>query len=102
MLEAEQCHVTKHTDGAYLNFSQFYPEINNKLSFFFYDSIFFFIANTYTKDSLKTVQIHGKITEEKKREYWELQFFDIERKGNGACGTERTEGPSADRTNQKL
>ena len=33
---------------------------NDKLLFFI---SFIFIANTYTKDSLKTVQIHGKIAE---------------------------------------
>lgn len=38
---------------------------------------------------------------EKKKEYWERQFFDIERKGNGACRAERMDGPSGDRTNTK-
>lgn len=38
---------------------------------------------------------------EKKKEYWEHQFFDIERKGNGARGAERMDGPSGDRTNEK-
>lgn len=59
----------------------------------------FFIANTYTKDSLKTVQIHSEIAGgKKKKEYWNHQFFDTERKGNGACRAERMDGPSGDRT----
>lgn len=71
--------------------------------FFFFNSIFFFIANTYTKDSLKTVQIHGKIAREGEgggKDYWKHQFFDIEREGNGAERKGWT-GPSGDRTKQK-
>lgn len=55
----------------------------------FFNSIFFFIANTYTKVSLKTVQIHGKIAGRGVNDYWNHQFFDTQRKGNGACRAER-------------
>lgn len=34
-------------------------------------------------------------------DYWKHQFFDIEREGNGACGAERMDGSSCDRTKKK-
>lgn len=64
-----------------------------------------FIANTYTKDVVKTVQIHFKIAGWRwgggrvggggPGRHW---FFDTERKGNGACGAERMDGPPGGRT----
>lgn len=42
----------------------------NKNFFFFNIAVLFFIANTYTKDSLKTVQIHGEIKIERRRVLW--------------------------------
>lgn len=66
--------------------------------FSFLNSIFFFIANTYTKESLKTVQIHGKITKEKNKVYWDHQFYDTARNRNEVCRVEELEGPPADRS----
>lgn len=60
---------------------EFYPEGQMTELSFVFNSIFIFLLQIHIqKVSLKTVQIHGKITEEEKQEYWEHQFFDIERK----------------------
>lgn len=55
---------------------------NRSRSEFFKYNFLFFIANTYTKYSLKTVQIHGEKKKEIHKEIMEssVQFLDIWRK----------------------